>query len=122
MRRFIWPPVILFSAFLAGLLVNSSYNAPIRLLFTLWFLLVCPGMAFIQLFQLKEILAEWVLAIGLSIALDVLVSEIAVINRWWSLQGMVGVLIGLCLVGAGLQLGVSVLKRKQVPNEFDRNP
>ncbi len=123
MRRFIWPSVIAFSAMVAGILAASSYDAPIRMLFTFWFLLVCPGMAFARLFQFKEKLAEWVVAIGLSIAIDVILSEIAVINRIWSLQGMVDVLVGLCFVGASLQVWNSVHRRKPQlnENEFDHN-
>ncbi len=123
MRRFIWPLTIVVSAVVAGLLAASSYDAPIRLMFTFWFLLVCPGMAFARLFQFKEKLAEWVVAIGLSIAIDVIVSEIAVVNRLWSLQGMVDALIGLCFIGASLQVWNSVHKRKQQlnENEFDHN-
>ncbi len=123
MRRFIWPLVILISAIIAGLLAASSYNAPIRMLVAFWFLLVCPGMAFVRLFAFKEKLAEWVLAIGLSIAIDVVVSEIAVVNRMWSLQGMVDVLIGLCFIGAFLQVLNPFQKRKQQinENEFDHN-
>ncbi len=121
MRRFIWPLVIVISAILAGLLAGSSFQAPIRLLFTFWFLLVCPGMALVRLFKLKEKLAEWVLAIATSIAIDVVVSEIAVLNQWWSLQGMVDVLIALCFTGALLQVLNSLRTRKQELNEFDEN-
>ncbi len=123
MRRFIWPLIIAVSAVVAGLLAASSYDAPIRMLFTFWFLLVCPGMAFARLFRFSEKLAEWVVAIGLSIAIDVIVSEIAVVNRMWSLQGMVDALVGLCFVGASLQVWNSVHKRKQQlnENEYDHN-
>ena len=121
MRRFVWPLVIVISAIFAGLLAGSSFKAPVRLLFTFWFLLVCPGMAFVRLFRFKEKLAEWVLAIGLSIAIDVVVSEIAVINHWWSLQRMVDTLIFFCLAGALLQVWNPFQNRKQDMNEYDRD-
>ncbi len=120
MRRFIWPLIIIFSSMVAGLLAASSYNAPIRMLFSFWFLLVCPGMAFSRLFRFKEKLAEWVVAIALSIAIDVIVSEIAVTNHLWSLQGMVDTLIFLCLVGVSLQVWIiwnSFYRRKPQVNE-----
>ncbi len=112
MRRFIWPLVIFISGLIAALFAASSYDAPIRLLFSFWFLLVCPGMAFVRLLGFKDKLAEWVVAIGLSIAIDVVVSEIAVLNRAWSIQGMVDVLVGLCFIGALIQVWNSVRKGK----------
>jgi uncharacterized membrane protein len=121
MRRFIWPILIVISAILAGLLASSSFQAPVRLLFTLWFLLVCPGMAFARLFKFKEKLAEWVLAIGISIAIDVILSEIAVLDQWWSLQRMVDILVALCFTGAMLQVWNSFHYRKQDANEFNHN-
>ncbi len=120
MSRIIWPLVIVCSGVVAVLLAGSSLQTLLRVLFTFWFLLVCPGMAFVRLFRFKEKLAEWVLAIALSIALDVIVSEIAVLNGWWSLQGMVDVLVGLSILGAAIQVWVLSYRRKQVSNEFDR--
>jgi len=121
MRRFFWPLIILCSAAAASLIANSSSQTALRVLFTFWFLLVCPGMAFVRLFNLKEKLSEWVLAIGLSIAFDVIVSEIAVLNHLWTLPGMVNVLIGISAAGALIQVLSSILKRKQASNEFDRD-
>ncbi len=120
MLRFIWPLVIVCSGFAAALMAGSSLQTPLRVLFTFWFLLVCPGMAFVRLFRFKDKLAEWVLAIALSIALDVIVSEIAVLNGWWSLQGMVDVLAGLSILGAVIQVWNLTHRRRQVSNEFDR--
>ncbi len=121
MRPFIWPLIILFSAIVAGLMAGSSHQALIRVLFTFWFLLVCPGMAFVRLFRFKEKLAEWVLAISLSIVIDVIVSEIAVLNSWWSLQGMVDVLAGVSVIGASIQVWNLFNDKRQVSNGFDRH-
>lgn len=119
MRSFVWPLIIFCSAVAASLVANGSSQSSLRVLFSFWFLLVCPGMAFVRIFNLKEKLAQWVLAVGLSIAIDVIVSEIAVLNRLWSLQGVVTVLADLSMVGALIQVLQSIIhKRKQVSNEF----
>jgi hypothetical protein len=68
--RWIWPGVILCSAVTSGLFFYLAFASPFRLITTLWFLLVCPGMAFIRLFQFDETYYEWTLAIALSISLD----------------------------------------------------
>ncbi len=123
MRRIMWPLVILISALSAVLLAGSSTQSPIRILFTFWFLLVCPGMALIRLFHFNERLSEWVLAIALSIALDVVISEIAVLNRWWSLQGIVVTLAILSIAGSLLQLWYTLhpQKRNQESDDYDSN-
>ena len=122
MRMFLWPLVILISALAAKLTTDSSSQTSLRVLFTFWFLLVCPGMAFVRLFNFKEKLSEWVLAVGLSIVIDVIVSEIAVLNRLWSLQAMVSALVGISVTGALIQvLSTIIRRRKQASNEFDHN-
>ncbi len=121
MRRFLWPLIISISALLAGFTASSNSQSTVRLLLTFWFLLVCPGMAVVRLFHFREKLAEWVLAVGLSIAIDVIVSEIAVINHWWSLQKMVDALIFICFAGALLQVWNTFHNRKQDIHEYDRN-
>ncbi len=123
MRSYVWPLIIFCSAIVASMIANgSSSQSSLRVLFSFWFLLVCPGMAFVRIINLKERLEQWVLAVGLSIAIDVIVSEIAVLNRLWSLQGMVTVLADLSMVGALIQVLQSIIRRrKQASNEFDHD-
>ncbi len=74
------------------------------MLLTFWFLLVCPGMAFIRLLQLKKIYQEWTLAIALSIALDGLIASLLIYTHHWSVAAGLIILILLSAAGALLQV------------------
>ncbi len=99
-----WSIIIILSAIAMILAVVSGIETPARPLITFWFMLVCPGMAFVRLLRIEERFAELILAIALSIALDTIVAEAMVLNRLWSPKWGLFVLICLSLVGAGLQI------------------
>lgn len=100
----VWPAVIVLSALGAGVAVYGALGAPLRPLFTLWFILVCPGMAFIRLLRLRTPVAEWTLAIALSLALDTIVTMILLYSGAASAEGALIVLIAISLAGVGLQV------------------
>ncbi len=99
-----WSLIIILSAIALTLVIVANAGAPVRPLLAFWFLLVCPGMAFIQLMHIEERLIELVLAIALSIALDTVVAEIMALNKIWSFKGGLFVLICLSLLGAAIQI------------------
>ncbi len=41
----------------------------------LWFLAVCPGLPYAQLLRLDDPVQRWIIAIGLSVAIDAVVAE-----------------------------------------------
>ena len=41
--RALWPPVLLFSALVAGVLAFANLDSPLRAVIVLWFMLVCPA-------------------------------------------------------------------------------
>ena len=102
--RWVWPAVILFSAVTSGLFFYLAFASPFRLITTLWFLLVCPGMAFVRLFQFDETYYEWTLAIALSISLDGIVACILLYTGFWSIELGLLIVILLSLSGALLQI------------------
>ena len=102
--QWIWPGVILVSAVTSGLFFYLAFVSPFRLITTLWFLLVCPGMAFVRLFQFDETYYEWTLAIALSIALDGIVACILLYAGFWSIELGLFIVILLSLSGALLQI------------------
>jgi uncharacterized membrane protein len=104
MKRLIWPMVIGISSILFILTIGLNVQSPLRGLLTFWFLLVCPGMAFIRLLNLKEAIFEWVLAVALSMALGMIFSEAAVLNQRWSPEAVSILLASLSLFGAILQV------------------
>jgi hypothetical protein len=96
----LWPALLGASAAGAALVSLADVQAPIRTVLTLWFLMVCPGMACVRLLRLRRPLYEWSLAIALSLALDMLVAEAPLYLGWWSPRAGLLVLLWLT-VGAG---------------------
>ncbi|HEX5504968.1 MAG TPA: hypothetical protein VFW96_20290 [Thermomicrobiales bacterium] len=99
-----WPVVIVVSAVAAGAAFVAGVGAPVQPAAAFWFLLVCPGMAWIRLVWVASPLVELALALALSLALDTLVAEALVLAGRWSAAWALGVLIALSLVGAALQV------------------
>ncbi len=75
-----------------------------RLWVVLVYVLVCPGLAYIRLLNISDPLAILMLGIGLSISMDILVSEALVLTHLWSPIAGIIILGMLCLFGALLQL------------------
>jgi hypothetical protein len=101
MRRLVqWPVVIIVSAAGAGLVVIGDLQSPIRPLIVFWFLLICPGMAFVQLIQVKKPLNALILAISFSVTIDTIVSVLMAFFKIWSPEwGLLGIMC-LSLMGA----------------------
>jgi hypothetical protein len=99
-----WPIVVVVSAVLAEVLAANDVASPLRSAITLWFLVFCPGLAFIPLLQLREFLYELVLMVALSLALALLVATGVLYAGLWSPQLILRILIGLSLIGVACQL------------------
>ena len=102
MQTYRWPLVIVISV--VALVVAIVLDLPLRPLLTFWFTLICPGIAFIRLFQLREPLPQITLAIALSVALNILVGEFVLYLGVWSPALGLGILIAISLIGAVLQV------------------
>ncbi len=102
--RFLWPVLIVSSA-LAAVAV-SLLNAPpiVRAPLVAWFLLVCPGMAFVRLLRIQNGLALWTLAIALSFALSILVPTLMLYTNYWSPNGTLVILAAASMVGVLLDV------------------
>ena len=100
----LWPIVITVSALSAGLFVFADIQSPLRAPVIWWFLLVCPGMAFVRALRFTDRIAVWSLAIALSLALDAIVAGLMLYAGMWSPPIGLAVLIGLSLIGVVLQL------------------
>lgn len=103
-RRLAWPGLITISALAAMWAVLARAGPPLQPAILLWFLLVCPGMAFVRLLRVEDALARWALAIAVSTALGVVLAEAMIYGRWWNpLRGIL-TLAALSIIGAALQL------------------
>ena len=95
-----WGPVAIASAILAGALDASGTHSPVRLAVTLWFLLVCPGMALVRLLRLDDAAAELAIAVAVSLALAVGAASILLYSGRWSPDTTLGILIAITVVAA----------------------
>lgn len=100
----LWPTLLLFSAMATWIVYALLPSMALRPLIVLWFLLVCPGMALVRFLRLREPIAEWTLAIAMSLVLDALVASVQLYAGRWSPPLSLNILIGLCVAGALVQL------------------
>jgi len=108
-RDWAWPLTILASAAAAGAaMAFAAPGNPVRLVAGFWFLLVCPGMALVRLFGFEEPVAEWTLAVALSLALDTIVAGAMLYAGLWSPSITLLTLIGICVAGAVLQIAGAI--------------
>jgi uncharacterized membrane protein len=99
-----WPIIITSSAIGIGLFVFGDGTSPVRPAMALWFLLICPGMAFVRLLHIKDSGNELTLAVALSLAIDVALALVMAYTKLWSLQGGLSILIGISMLGAVFQV------------------
>lgn len=100
----LWPLAIIFSVGAAALFTFVLPGAAARPVADLWFLFVCPGMAVVRLFRLNNAVAEWMLAIALSFALDAIVAGLLLYMNRWSPAATLVILLDFSLVGVIAQV------------------
>src|SRR5215212_8839156 len=71
-----WPATLVGSSLAVALVVFGGFTGPARVVVTLWFLAVCPGMALVGLLDIDETAVRAVLAVSISLTLAALVSII----------------------------------------------
>ena len=102
--KLFWPIWIFVSGLLCSLLFLFAPGTPLNMLAALLFLLISPGMALVPLLQLSDWMNELMLGIALSLTLDALIAAAALYAGLWHPGGVLGLLIGLSWLGAGLQV------------------
>ena len=112
MRALVWPIVIVVSAAVAGVAMIVDNGSALRSVLAVWFILFCPGIAFVRLLRLKDVLTELTLAIALSIALSTIVAEVMLYLHIWSPAWGFLELIILAVIGADLQM-IQALRQRQ---------
>lgn len=103
----IWPIIIFLSTIAAGLVTFVITDTTVRPFVIMWFLFVCPGMAFVGFLRVEEPIVEWVLALALSFTIDASVAAILLYAGRWSPTAILQIVMGICIVGALLQIGCS---------------
>jgi hypothetical protein len=110
-----WPAIIIISNVSIGLLVFGEFLPPVRHLMSFWFLLVCPGMAYVPLLHFRDGPVEWTLAIALSLAIDAIVATFMVYTGSWSPNGGLIALMAISTGGVALQITEIRLARGTSP-------
>jgi hypothetical protein len=103
-HRFAWPIILLGSTVLVGVVVATGAQNTFRTFIAFAYLLICPGMAFVQLLDLPNYLMEWVLAVAASISIDLILSEIMVLTHLWSPTAAFFAVGLFCTAGALVQV------------------
>jgi hypothetical protein len=96
-RYSLWWSLTLILSIIAVGLVNFVFtNVIVRPVIVMWFLFVCPGMAVTRLLNLKEVIAEWALALALSFSIDAIIASILLYAGMWSPSGILVLLMAFC--------------------------
>jgi hypothetical protein len=98
-----WTLTIILSAVVAVLVMLVPGDGQLRVVFVLWFLLVCPGMMLVRFIHLGEPLLEWVVAIALSFAIDTFVAGVLLYSGRWSTSSAFAILVAITTGGVLLQ-------------------
>ena len=99
-----WPHVVLLSIAVVSLLTVADAGGALRLGVTLWFLLVCPGMAFAPLLPRVSGPARLGLAIALALAIDTAVATTLLALGSFSADGGLLALAIICAAGCAWQV------------------
>jgi hypothetical protein len=100
-------PIVAAAALAAAAVAFAGAPGPLRAPVVLVFLALGPGMAFVPLLGLRDPVAELTLALGASLALDLVVAATMLYAGAWSPPASLAVLAALALGGAALQYGRS---------------
>ena len=106
-----WAIVVAAFAVAAATAAAAGAPASLRAPVVLAFLLLGPGMAYVPLLGLGDLLAELTLGLATSLALDLAVAAAMLYAGAWSPRTSLLVLVGVALAGAALQAGIAREKR-----------
>jgi hypothetical protein len=101
-RLMIWPAAILASGALTLLIAELDVKFFIRAPLVIWFLTVCPGMAWVRVLHVKDATLRWTLAITASLLLDLLLGMGMLYSRWWSPTWALVILVAIA--GGGVAM------------------
>lgn len=103
-----WPVTCGVTAVLTVAAVLGGLTGPGLAALVFWFLLACPGMAFVALLGLGSKLLQLVAGVALSLLLGVVVAQVLTYTSWRPVLGLVA-LAGITLVGAAVSYRYDVM-------------
>jgi uncharacterized membrane protein len=99
-----WPAGIGLLCATACVAVALGGSSTLRTLVVIAFLLLCPGMAVVRAIGVGDPWAQLSLGLGLSVAIDTLVSGVVALAGVWSPSAILLILVAVSLSGAALDL------------------
>lgn len=93
------PGIVLVSTATLVAMIAAGVGAPWRMIFALWFVLVCPGMSLVGVLGLRDRFVEMVVVAPLSLAVVTLTSLALFYGGTWTPNVELGLLLWLCLAG-----------------------
>ena len=103
-KRLIWPLILLISTAAVLLAAFMNWLSPLRPVITLWFMVVCPGMALLRAFGLRLPVSGWTLAIAFSLALDSAIGIALLYAGKWSWQTGLIILASITVICSVIDL------------------
>ena len=103
-ERALRPAVIGCSAAALGIVMAVGGQSLLRSAVVLWFLGVCPGLAFIGAIRPTDPWLEAALTLALSFAINVLVALVIAYGFGWSASAALAIVVTLTLAGAAVQV------------------
>jgi peptidoglycan/LPS O-acetylase OafA/YrhL len=105
--RWVWPGLIIASTVVFLGIILLDVRGPLRVIVAVWFLAVCPGMAWTRVFGFDDPAARWTVATASSLSIEVLIAAAMAYARSWSVEGAVVALAAVAVVGAIVDLASS---------------
>ena len=99
-----WPAAIVCTGALVAALAAVGMDGPVRVLATLFFLLVCTGMAYVPLMRIVSPIQEATLAVTVSLAIDAVVTSLLLAAGRLTPATGLAALGAVCLVGCAAQV------------------
>jgi hypothetical protein len=90
--------VLVSGAALAAAIATGA-GAPWRMIFAVWFVLICPGASLVGALRLRDRFVEMAVVMPLSLAVVAFTSGALFYGGVWSPDVEFGLLLGLCLAG-----------------------
>jgi hypothetical protein len=120
-RRIVWPFIIIVSTALVYVAYLEHLTPALRVAITLWFILFCPGMAYVQLLGITNPLVQWTIAVAVSFSIVTLTAIVMLfLDNWSSLLGL-QIISGITLAGAIAHIVRVILSTRFNP-EFEPTP
>jgi hypothetical protein len=113
----VWPVLIVCSAVAVVVLAALDVVSPARTAVSVWFLAVCPGMAWARVVGFRDPATRWTVAIGASLSVELLLALAMVYGRRWSIPAALGLLAAVSVAGAMIDVLVSTPRRAQAEGD-----